>query len=201
MAKFVRKPKVNIPLYIAGVLFCLTLVSTYMVTGLFARYTAGGTGSDSARVIKFGDLSITQASGADKKIIPGVDIAHDVTVSFTGSESATYVFVQLVSDKWTCNSSGEILFGKSDLLKWNVAEGWSILSDKKVFYRSLGPNTALDNVPVIRDGKITVSTNITKSNVSDFAGTLSFRASVVQSNGFDSPAAAWASLESKGGGA
>ena len=38
---------------IAAVLFCLVVVSTYLMSGLFARYVAKGTGSDSARVAGF----------------------------------------------------------------------------------------------------------------------------------------------------
>lgn len=38
---------------IAAVLFCLVVVSTYLMSGLFARYTAGGKGTDSARVAGF----------------------------------------------------------------------------------------------------------------------------------------------------
>ncbi len=45
--------KRNIPIRVAAVLFCLTLLSTYLVTGLFARYTSSAESSDHARVAKF----------------------------------------------------------------------------------------------------------------------------------------------------
>ncbi len=45
--------KRNIPIRVAAVLFCLTLLSTYLVTGLFARYTSSAEGGDHARVAKF----------------------------------------------------------------------------------------------------------------------------------------------------
>ena len=50
MANNQRKPKLNIPMLLASVLFCLTLVTTCLVSSLFARYTASSTGFDSARV-------------------------------------------------------------------------------------------------------------------------------------------------------
>ena len=79
MAKFLRKPKRNIALRLAGILFCLTLVSFYMVSGLFAKYMTRGQGSDSARVIKFGDITLTETGdfyeGGNKMwIVPGLDI-------------------------------------------------------------------------------------------------------------------------------
>jgi len=56
MGKYLHRkdrPKKNIPLRAAAVLLCLTLLSTHLVSGLFARYTASGQGGDQARVAKF----------------------------------------------------------------------------------------------------------------------------------------------------
>lgn len=199
MAKYLKKPKMNIPMCIAGVLFCLTALSAYLVSGLYASYTTAGTGSDAARVIRFGDITVTQTGDAGNMIIPGVDIDKGIAVSFTGSESATYVFVEVCTGKWTRQDR---VFRIGDYLSWEVAEDWTPLAvSGHVFYRELAPKEILSDAPVIRDGRITVSTSVTGAVIGSLADTLSFRASVVQSNGFDSPAAAWASLESKGGGA
>ncbi len=53
MGKYLFKSQKNIPMRIAAVLLCLTLFSTYLVTGLFARYTTSAQGGDHARVAKF----------------------------------------------------------------------------------------------------------------------------------------------------
>jgi len=45
--------QVNWMLRAAAVLFCLVLLSLWMVSGLLARYTVSGTGSDSARTASF----------------------------------------------------------------------------------------------------------------------------------------------------
>ena len=45
--------KVNIPLCAALILLTLTLITTHMTCGLYARYTSSATGSDSARVARF----------------------------------------------------------------------------------------------------------------------------------------------------
>ena len=45
--------KLNIPLCMACILFCLTLFSLHLTGGLYAKYTAKAEGGDSARVAKF----------------------------------------------------------------------------------------------------------------------------------------------------
>lgn len=45
--------KRNIPMRLAALLLCFTMVSLYLVSGLFAKYTTGDAGSDSARVAAF----------------------------------------------------------------------------------------------------------------------------------------------------
>lgn len=208
MAKFLRKPKKNIALRLAGILFCLTLVSFYMVSGLFAKYTTSGKGSDSARVIKFGDITLTETGdfyeGNKMWIVPGLDIKKDAKVSFEGSEAATYVFVQVqVSDHWTCDKG--VFTMKDKKISWTVADGWETLYDN-VYYRALKPNETLANADIIKDGIVTVSHTITRDametleKVGDEEKPISivFRAFAVQSNGFETPAQAWDSLAGKG---
>lgn len=210
MAKFLRKPKKNIALRLAGILFCLTLVSFYMVSGLFAKYTTSGKGSDSARVIKFGDITLTETGDfyeGNKKmwIVPGLDIKKDAEVSFEGSEAATYVFVQVqVSDHWTCDKG--VFTMEDGKISWTVADDWKRLNDN-VYYRALKPNETLANEDIIKDGIVTVSHTITRDametleKVGDEEKPISivFRAYVVQSSGFASAQAAWDSLAGKGG--
>lgn len=209
MAKFLRKPKKNIALRLAGILFCLTLVSFYMVSGLFAKYTTSGKGSDSARVIKFGDITLTETGDfyeGNKKmwIVPGLDIKKDAKVSFEGSEAATYVFVQVqVSDHWTCDKGVFTMEGGK--IRWTVADGWERLYDN-VYYRALKPNETLANADIIKDGIVTVSDGINRGDMLDIEEvdgvkktiSVAFRAYVVQSSGFASAQAAWNSLAGKG---
>ncbi len=66
------RAKRNIPIRIAAVLFCLTLFSTYLVTGLFARYTTSVQSSDQARVAAFsikGEGALSQTIAAE--LVPG----------------------------------------------------------------------------------------------------------------------------------
>ena len=52
-AKKGKKSLGSIMICMACTLFCLVLISTSMMSGLYARYTARGEGNDSARVAKF----------------------------------------------------------------------------------------------------------------------------------------------------
>ena len=218
MAKFLRKPKRNMAMRLAGVLFCLTLVSLYMVSGLFARYMTRGQGSDSARVIKFGEITLEEdgdfydeANGL-MWIVPGKDIQKKATVSFAGSEVATFVFVEVqLSEHWTYAEITEKDDDDNEVKKytftmaggkisWTVADGWKKLGDDNVFYRELVPNETLTEADIIKDGIITVSDGITRGTMAALTTpiTVTFRASVVQGNGFENATEAWGSLSGKG---
>lgn len=75
-----RKTKMNIPVRAAAVLLCLTLASTYFVSGLFARYSTSDQSGGNARVARFsfnggigenigGKMILSQLIEAD--LIPG----------------------------------------------------------------------------------------------------------------------------------
>ena len=57
------KAKMNIPMCMACVLLCLTLFSTYLTGGLYARYISRDDFEDSARVAKF---DVDLSSNSDK---------------------------------------------------------------------------------------------------------------------------------------
>lgn len=103
--------KINIPLCLAGVLFWLTLISIYLTSNLFAKYTATSTGSDSARVAGFHptatitppDQTIEYDSNkAEYKIVYTIGVAnpsevavkYDVVISFNDNvlKGATFQF-------------------------------------------------------------------------------------------------------------
>ncbi len=74
MGKYLKKnkPKRNIPLRVAAVLFYLTLCTTCLVSGLYARYSTNTQSSNQARVAKFsikGDGILSQTIEA--ALIPG----------------------------------------------------------------------------------------------------------------------------------
>ena len=77
-----KKCNVNIPLLLAGILFCLALISVNLTSNLYAKYSTSAAGSDGARVAKF-DVRAT------------VDDSQPATIALTAGDSAptgTYTF-------------------------------------------------------------------------------------------------------------
>lgn len=210
LAKHTRTAKVNILMCIASFLFCLTLISIHLTSGLYAKYISSASGNDSARVIKFGELTITETGDfyEDNKlmIIPGVDLTKKATVSFSGSESATYVFVEILPTGWsaTDNVTFALLSNGKTAMQWSIADGWVFLKSDNgtyIYYRKLAPNLELVTADIIAgNGKITVSDQITKSEIKAMTNvSIKLRATVVQSGGFENPEAAWNSVAAKEG--
>ncbi|MBQ4054992.1 MAG: hypothetical protein IJD17_04700 [Clostridia bacterium] len=211
MANNSKAYRINIPMTLAIVLFCLTLISFHFTGGLYAKYVANDSGADSARVIRFGDLTLTETGDffdeGKLMIVPGVDLSKKAVVNFDGSESSVYVFVEVIlSNDWqtvddrtfSVNSDG------TALMRWSVDSGWNFLKNdgsKYVFYRHLAPNTELADVDIIAsDGKITVSDQITNKIIGSMTGiSIDLRVTVVQSVGFENPEAAWNSVAAKEG--
>ena len=79
----------NIMLRLAGLLFCLVLITTSMMSGLYARYTAEGKGEDSARVAKWnvgatGNLAAPEVKPTD------TDGKYSITVTSNSEVAAEY---------------------------------------------------------------------------------------------------------------
>ena len=199
----------NIALRLAAVMVMMVCISIWMLDGLFAKYRTSDEGSDSARVMSFGNITLTESGdfgtgGGTAYLIPGVDLKKDVSVEFTGSESATYVFVEVeLPAHWS--SGNNVKFSAfSNCVQWSVATGWTYLklqeepTTKFVYYCEVPPNTSLKK-QFIDGGEITVDSTLTKKDLETIAGLpealqINLRAIVVQSNGFESPKAAWASV-------
>ena len=205
------KPHVFV-LRLAAVLLILVMLSTSMLAGRYARYASTATGGDSARVIRFGDLTLTESGnfydGNKLMVIPGVDLTKKAVVDFTGSEAATYVFLEITPSNWAVSGdhlSYSVMFGSKTGLYWEVAAGWGYLLSENgthVYYRALDPNTPLSQADIIaQDGKITVSAQITKSELASMTDvSIDLRISAVQAGGFASVTAAWNSIAAKEGG-
>lgn len=165
-------------------------VATFALTGVtFSRYMASAYSQDEARVITFGDLTVTD-SGVTP-VQPGVAAQKDLTVRFDGSEAATYVFVE-VQGGWTRGADNRTYTYGADRLSWRVADGWTHLQDN-VYYRALSPNTAL-TAGLIAGGTVDVSEDMTRTELEKLPKALSIRvqAAAVQREGGDTAETAWA---------
>ena len=204
-----RRSHVNIPMTVAAVLLCLTLFSIHMSSGIFAKYSTVSDADDGARVIKFGDITLTTYGSTTQYIIPGTELVWNAGVTFEGSESATYVFLevtpasgfQVTADgmNYTIPPAVPYYEYAEDHGGWTVDDTqWTCLKNDGgtyVCYKSLVPNEKLDNVPLFESNEAEIEFSLTAEQL-ETMGTITgtFRASVVQSNGFGSVGEAWTSL-------
>lgn len=165
-------------------------VATFALTGVtFSRYVASAHSQDGARVITFGDLTVTDSGSV--QVQPGVAAQKDLTVHFDGSEAAVYVFAE-VQGGWTRGADNRTYTYGGGSLSWRVADGWTHLQDN-VYYRALSPNTALD-AGLIAGGTVDVSENMTRTELEELSKALHIhvQAAAVQREGGDTAETAWA---------
>ena len=201
-----RRAKVNVPICVAGILLCLTLFSVHLTSGIYARYTTTASGSDSARVISFGDITLTKIGEVNQYIAPGVEMTLNASVTFDGSESATYVFMEVTPTGCMTVSDGLTYMLAASGATWTVdttvgddKPAWNYLKkdgNAYVYYISLQPNQALTGRLLFKESTTNISEGITAEAIASLGtGSAEFRASVVQSIGFDSVEAAWNSVK------
>ncbi|MBR2028537.1 MAG: hypothetical protein IKA10_06090 [Oscillospiraceae bacterium] len=205
---------VNVPMAMACVLFCLTLFSTHFASDLYAKYTTSGEADDGARVVKFGNVAISEIVNGEEntnaentiKLIPYVGAEKRVRIDFTGAETDTFVFVEVIKGNWVKNGRDYTLDG---IFSWSVDESWAGVPSmggeevaEDVYYIRLEANTPLaeEQKDFIKDGVINIA-KIEEAKVpANIAAQLenmpmSFRAIAVQANGFTSPEQAWNSVK------
>ena len=186
--------RINVPMTIAMALFYLTLVSIYLTSGLYAKYTTQDRASDSSRVIMFGGLALEETCGfmkddefveGDLTIIPGVNLVKDVEVSFTGSEADTYIFVEAEMKGWVTtdhvkffvmseevkNDKGEVVRGSIELMSMSLNvdnSSWEYLTSEgntHVYYKLLESNDKLTKADFVGEGgKVKVSAKMTRKD-------------------------------------
>ncbi len=197
--------------HIALLILCAVLITTHLTGGIAARYTSETTATASASVIKFGNITLTETGDFNAKgnfyIIPGVAIHKAARVDFEGSESATYVFAEMKLNGWETidHRNFYVSKGSEKLLSWNVSEEWVYLKSNgntHIYYylgAAVAPVTPVSSNLIMHD-TINVSEEITAEDIkgSQLQGiTITFRATAVQSIGFENAEAAWDSVSGK----
>jgi hypothetical protein len=191
------------------------LLSSHITSSQYARFVSQASGSDGARVIKFGQLEIKEEGPTSNVFAPGVPIENDFLVSFGGSEASTIVFIAVDAPNWKVtdideNNKKEKFTDPTGQISWTVAADWTYLQPQTenngtyVYYIRLAPNATLANKSFINDAEMTVSGDGTVLNYHNYNTTyngnpisLSVKGYVVQSNGFSGPEAAWDSVKNK----
>ena len=137
----------------------------------------------------YGDINIalTETTGEDYKIIPGVDIAKDPKVTVEADSEACWLFVKVE----------EVGTFVADKVTYSVADGWTALTGQPgVYYREVGAVTADTDFYVLKDNVVKVSDTLTKEDIKDIptGPTLTFTAYAVQKDGIADAATAWSKI-------
>ena len=137
----------------------------------------------------YGDINIalTETTGEDYKIIPGVDIAKDPKVTVEADSEACWLFVKVE----------EVGTFVADKVTYSVADGWTALTGQPgVYYREVGAVTADTDFYVLKDNVVKVSDTLTKEDIKDITTrpTLTFTAYAVQKDGIADAATAWSKI-------
>ena len=189
-----RRPKPRLPF--SAVLSYLVLLAAAVSGVTFSKYMAGTTVGDTARVAIMRDITVTETGNfaePDKWVItPGVDMIKNAVVNFEGSEMVCYVFCEIKATGWSrLNDDYSFAFsgGSENILGWAVNNGWNYLSgngSEAVYYRTVSANAVLQADVLAEGGKITVSENITKTQLDSLPKDMQIKisATAVQYNGF-----------------
>lgn len=152
--------------------------------------------SDSTDPVKntftVGDINISlDESTTDYKIVPGVDIAKDPKVTVKANSEACWLFVKVDEANWPTFQEDDATTRK---VGYAIAEGWTALPNVTgVYYRKVSASTVDQPFPVLADNKVTVSENLTKSELQQITTnpTLTFTAYAVQQEGVADAEKAW----------
>ncbi len=184
-----KKAKFRLPF--SAVLLYLALIAAALSGVTFSRYVTGTTVSDSARVAMMKELTVTETGGLEQRVIlPGVDMTKKAVVDFEGSEMACYVFCAITTNGWTRAADNFQYTAGPDILSWAVDSAkWTYLKadgSTSVYYCIVNANTALHADVLAGGGRITVSADITRSQLDALAAPLSIKisATAVQYHGF-----------------
>ena len=173
-------------------MLALTLVlAAYWAVGGTAAWLAAKS-DPIASTFTFGDINITLTETDPQeqiKIIPGVDIPKDLKVTVTADSVDCWLFVKV-------EQTGTFV---PDKVTYSIDDGWTKGNGaipEGVYYREVKGVTADSVFPVLKDDKITVSSELTKEEIQNITDpTLTFTAYAVQKEGINTAAEAWARID------
>ena len=142
----------------------------------------------------YGDINITltetKPENKQAKIIPGVDIEKNPTVTVKANSEACWLFVKVEEENWP-----DFMNGTERKVSYAIADGWTALTDVDgVYYREVSASNVDASFGILAGDKVTVSSTLTKTEVNSVntQPKLTFTAYAVQQAGINTVAEAWA---------
>ena len=139
----------------------------------------------------YGDINIelteTKPDNRQAKIIPGVDIEKDPKVTVKANSEACWLFVKVEEE-------GTFVANK---VTYSIADGWTkgdgTNIPANVYYRAVDAVTNDTDFAVLKDNKIYVSEELSKSDIQSISAQpeLTFTAYAVQKDGIADADTAW----------
>lgn len=174
----------------------VVLLALVLILGVAAGSTVAWLVASTDSVVNtftYGDINITLTETVPEnkqaKIIPGVDIAKDPKVTVVGGSEDCYLFVKVVE-------AGTFVSGKvtySVDTGWTKGDGTDIPAE--VYYRVVTASDTDQVFNVLKDNKVTVSSDLTKNEIENLgSATLTFTAYAVQKDGITDAATAWSKI-------
>ena len=136
------------------------------------------------------NITLSETTGENYKIIPGKDISKDPKVTVKKDSEACWLFVEIKEE-------GTFV---ADKVTYSIADGWTKGDGTKipadVYYRAVDAVNADTDFSVLKDNKIHVSEELTKSDIRSITTQpmLTFTAYAVQKDGINTAADAWAKV-------
>lgn len=169
----------------------VALLALVLVIGCVAGGTVAwlvATTGSVTNTFTYGDINIelAETTGPNYKIVPGVDISKDPKVTVKANSEACWLFVEV-------KETGTFVANK---VTYAIATGWTkgdgTNIPANVYYRAVDAATTDQEFNVLKDNKITVSSDLTKTEIQKAPATLTFTAYAVQKDGIANAETAWA---------
>lgn len=132
------------------------------------------------------DIALDESKELDLKMVPGIELTKDPTVTVEADSEACWLFVKVEESD-----------NLDKFISYTVDSAWAALDGVDgVYYREVEASDADQKFTVLKDNTVTVLGTVTKENLDELTDetlpTLTFTAYAVQKDGFDTAEDAWA---------
>ena len=168
------KRKSNIPIRIAGILLCVVLFTSHLVSGMFAKYVTGSSNLGDTAGTASVDLSVTHSAAADSDDGYVFTVKNDSEVSFAYDVIVTFADPAQGFDVTKVFNADSVMIGTSSFSAKSA--------DGKVFtfadYGTIEPGAASDLVLSFEALPVYMNVDDTLNKLSLYNGGFPFTVSV-----------------------